>query len=181
MSRIDTHFKCGHTVGIHLWGTDEEVEIQRQAMERACLCPECLINKVGWLPSVPFETAMEKAGELKLPCLKGSFKQIKWAFSLRGRIFAMPIKMLWAIFEQESLALRQIPQYSESLNVFDIDFDYQPRDNLVLVWKGFLLEARQIDDSTWWIAREDHCARELANAALREYADAYTINHTNNG
>lgn len=166
--KCEVGFKCGHVDIVRLFETREEVDLQVASMEKYCDCPQCALTKYGHVPNVSFEDAMENSGQWTLPHMFGSFKQIKWAMSLRAQVMMLPDDTLWYLCYQEGHTLGIIPRYHDICAMFFGG----PHDQDPGSVRQFIRDAaaRQID-ATWWIAGQEHCARELINAFLRHLGD----------
>ena len=80
-------FKCGHEGDLYTGGYSEEY--RKQAAEDKFdheLCPHCQQKKIEEEREQEREEARKVAGELKLPELQGSEKQINWALSIRNKV-----------------------------------------------------------------------------------------------
>ena len=172
-------FTCGHVFEIQLFGDPEDIEAQKQVMEAECLCPICLANKFGGFPMILFEKALEHAGKMNFPNLLGSFDQVKSALSIRSQMFFMPDDWIWAVFRQESLALRNTKAYAGRFSMLHSSilssFPEMKEMETSHMWNLFFSEACLMRDATWWIDRNGQCARELANANLRRTPIGHNI------
>ena len=80
-------FKCGHEGDLYTGGYSEEY--RKQAAEDKFdheLCPHCEQKRIEEERERERERARKVAGELGLPQLEGSEKQIKWALSIRNSV-----------------------------------------------------------------------------------------------
>ena len=80
-------FKCGHEGDLYTGGYSEEY--RKQAAEDKFdheLCPHCEQKRIEEERERERERARKVAGELGLPQLEGSEKQIKWALSIRNEV-----------------------------------------------------------------------------------------------
>ncbi len=78
-------FSCGHEDSVEVGGYSEEYRKQAALGKFDGLCPHCQQKKIEEEREREREEARKVAGELKLPELQGSEKQIKWALSIRNR------------------------------------------------------------------------------------------------
>lgn len=78
-------FSCGHEDSVEVGGYSEEYRKQAALGKFDGLCPHCQQKKVEDEREREREEARKVAGELNLPELQGSEKQIKWALSIRNR------------------------------------------------------------------------------------------------
>lgn len=164
--KVQVKFRCGHSDMVRLYGTEEEVSQQANAMEEYCLCPECSLTKFSELPYITFERALEQSGTMNLPPLKGSFGQIRWATTIRLQLCEMSNETLFFLFNQENKVLCGIPKYNNILSCFDYS-----RMGAAPIWELFIVQLAEQQDATWYIAGQKHCARELINAKLRQMCD----------
>lgn len=79
MAKYDVTYSCGHTDVVQLYGktADRERELRKMSGR---LCPDCYKK---WVDKVNAQQAAEILGELQLPELTGTEKQIAYAKSLR--------------------------------------------------------------------------------------------------
>lgn len=79
-------FSCGHEGSVEVGGYSDEYRQQAALGKFEGLCPHCKQKKVEEEREKEREEARKVAGELGLPELKGSEKQIKWALSIRNKV-----------------------------------------------------------------------------------------------
>lgn len=79
MAKYDVTYSCGHTDTVQLYGKNEERERKLKWMENS-LCPECYKK---WKCEDNKQKAKEILGNIELPNLTGTEKQIAYAESLR--------------------------------------------------------------------------------------------------
>lgn len=80
-------FKCGHEGDLYTGGYSEEY--RKQAAEDKFdheLCPHCEQKRIEEEREKEREEARKVAGEIGLPQLEGSEKQIDWALSIRNKV-----------------------------------------------------------------------------------------------
>lgn len=84
MARYEINYRCGHTGEVQLYGknADREKEIKRLEKD---LCPECFKT---WIRNRNAEEAKEILGDIVLPELEGTEKQIEYAKDLRNEYIA---------------------------------------------------------------------------------------------
>lgn len=79
MAKYEVTYSCGHSDTVQLFGKNEERERKLKWMANS-LCPECYKK---WKQEKDESTVKEALGNIELPALKGTEKQIEYAKSLR--------------------------------------------------------------------------------------------------
>lgn len=161
-------FKCGHEGDLYTGGYSEEY--RKQAAEDKFdheLCPHCQQKKIEEEREQEREEARKVAGELKLPELQGSEKQINWALSIRNKVVEdlKPsidyAKKLLADDPSNNIAKAYVEMGEDFLNITDSSkwIDYRKLDfkdvmvNIIsgydwrdISWYGtFLSDDRRLD------------------------------------
>lgn len=76
MAKYQVTFSCGHIEEMQLFGKVKDRERKIEYWERNGLCSECYRKQ-------QLEAATKKAGEMGLPELQGTEKQVAWAQKIR--------------------------------------------------------------------------------------------------
>lgn len=84
MAKYDVTYSCGHTDVVQLYGKNADRERELRKMSSR-LCPDCYKK---WVDKENAQQAAEILGELQLPELTGTEKQIAYAKSLRDAYIA---------------------------------------------------------------------------------------------
>lgn len=79
MAKYEVTYSCGHTDTVQIYGKNEERERELKWMENS-LCPECYKK---WKREDNKQKVQEILGDIELPLLTGTDKQIAYAESLR--------------------------------------------------------------------------------------------------
>lgn len=169
---MEVKFTCPHVDWVHVFGEIHEIYAQVDAMEAHCICPECMLDKFGKLPYIDYEKAVEMDGRMNLPPLRGTYRQIHWAVTLRAQIFTMPDELIWFAFKQEGIVLSSIPRYHDLCHdMFAEDFKNVKRKEKRHLWAMLTKEIRDHQEASWWIDGQKHCLRELVHSLLRKSLD----------
>lgn len=162
----EVRFKCGHDYTTWVFGDENEVELQVAAMGKKCECPDCAFNRFGGIPPMPHSTAMEQAGEMALPHLRGTIHQINLAMMIRAQMLSLSDDAIWHMFKLESYILGSLPKYEK------LCAEIFRKRNPAIYSHAFMInsfrnEAKAQLEASWWLAHRNRYANGLTNASIR--------------
>lgn len=141
-------FSCGHEDSVEVGGYSEEYRKQAALGKFDGLCPHCQQKKIEEEREREREEARKVAGELNLPELQGSEKQIKWALSIRNR----------AVEE-----LKPSMDYAEKL------LKENPSNNLAKAYVSMAKDLINNPKSSTWIDYRQHDFKDMIARLLSGY------------
>ena len=99
MAHYTVKFACGHTAEIQLFGKESERQIKIKYFEENGMCPSCYKKQQEEAKKAAEAQAAAEAGEMGLPELAGSEKQVAWATKIRNGLMESISKMQDAAFK----------------------------------------------------------------------------------